>query len=90
MSLKSGDYNDLTIPNTQVQQMVEKSLAQSGCFIQSEQISAETTNTQKNHYQLEVVFGNINTQTKQGGFGVRKQATKLFLKFNLISIEPMK
>ncbi|WP_299384377.1 hypothetical protein [Helicobacter sp. UBA3407] len=68
MGLKSGDYNDLTIPNTQVQQMVAKSLAQSGCFIQSEQISTETTNTQKNHYQLEVVFGNINTQTKQGGF----------------------
>ncbi len=63
---KSGDYNDLTIPNTQIQEMVEKSLAQSGCFSQSPEIS--TTETNDHHYQLEVMYGNINTQKKQGGF----------------------
>lgn len=65
MGLRSGDYNDLTIPNTQIKEMVEDSLAQSGCFYQSSQVATNET-TKSRHYQLEVIFGNINTQEKQG------------------------
>lgn len=63
--LKRGDYNDLEISNVQIQEMVENSLAQSGCFMQSSQIdTAESNNA---YYQLEVIFGNINTQKQSGG-----------------------
>lgn len=65
MGLRNGDYNDLTIPNKQIQEMVENSLAQSGCFNQSSQIPTNEV-TKSRHYQLEVIFGNINTQEKQG------------------------
>ncbi|WP_297813985.1 hypothetical protein [uncultured Helicobacter sp.] len=63
ISVKSGDYNDLTLANTEVQQMVEKSLAQSGCFTPYSE--AETNNA---YYLLEVIFGNINVKNKEGGF----------------------
>ena len=65
IGLRNGDYNDLTIPNTQIREMVENSLAQSGCFNQSSQIATDET-TQNKHYQLEVVSGNIHTQEKRG------------------------
>lgn len=65
MGLRNGDYNDLTIPNKQIQEMVENSLAQSGCFNQSSKIPTNEV-TKSRHYQLEVIFGNINTQEKQG------------------------
>jgi len=63
VDIKSGDYNDLTLANANVQQMVEKSLTQSGCFQSSPQTEENNTD-----YQLEVIFGNINTQNQQRGF----------------------
>lgn len=65
IGLRNGDYNDLTIPNTQIREMVENSLAQSGCFNRVAQITADEV-AKNRHYQLEVVSGNINTQEKQG------------------------
>ncbi len=65
IGLRNGDYNDLTIPNIQIQEMVENSLAQSGCFNQSSQIVIDET-TKNSHYQLEVISGNIHTQEKRG------------------------
>lgn len=66
VDLKRGDYNDLEISNAQIQEMVENSLAQSGCFTQSSQ--TDTIESNNAYYQLEVIFGNINTQKREGGF----------------------
>lgn len=78
---KSGDYNDLGISNTQIQEMVEKSLTQSGCFSQYPKLN--TTETNNNHYQLEVIFGSINTQKQQGGFWSSKTSDEAIFEVQL-------
>ena len=61
--LGEGDHNDLKISSSHIQGNLEKSLAQSGCFIPLQ----SNINAHK-YYRLDIVYGSINNKSAQGGF----------------------
>ena len=61
--LREGQHNDLQISSARIQESLQTSLAQSGCFTQIQ----ENTNLHK-HYRLDVVYGSIHQKNAQGGF----------------------